>query len=71
MSDNEGKKEIDDKTICAICNILTDESLMLTCEHNLCLFCASINLKRQQRKGNFKYHVYNLIKFLFKIFFFF
>ena len=60
-SDNEGKKEIEEKTICAVCNVLVDESLMLTCEHNLCLLCASANLKREQKKGNFKYHV----KFIF------
>lgn len=57
MSDNEGKKDIDEKTVCANCNIMVEESLMLTCEHNLCLLCGSDNLKREQRKGNHKYHV--------------
>jgi len=57
MSDNEGKKEIEEKTICANCNISVDECLMLTCEHNLCLLCGSSNLRREQKKANHKYHV--------------
>lgn len=63
MSDNEGNKDIEDKTICAKCHILVEESLMLTCEHNLCLLCGSENLKREQKKGNYKYHVTKKIIF--------
>ena len=62
MSDHEGKKDIDEKTVCANCNIMVEESLMLTCEHNLCLLCGSENLKREQRKGNHKYHVILIIQ---------
>ena len=64
MSDNEGKKENDEKTICANCNNLIDECLMLTCDHNLCLLCGSSNLRREQAKGNHKHQV---IIFKFKI----
>lgn len=62
MSDNEneGKKEFDERTICAICNISVDECLMLTCEHNLCLPCGSSNLRREHNKSIHKYYV-NLI----------
>lgn len=69
MSDHEGKKEIDEKTVCANCNIMVEESLMLTCDHNLCLLCGSENLKREQRKSNHKYHVRLNHLFHFQIFF--
>ena len=57
MSDKEGKKDFEEKTICANCNISVDECLMLTCEHHLCLLCAADSLRREQKKGNNKYHV--------------
>lgn len=57
MSDNEEKRDYEEKTICANCNVSVEECLMLTCEHNLCLICGSRNLKREQNKGNHKYHV--------------
>ncbi len=57
MSDNEDRKEHEEKIVCANCNVLAEDSLMLTCEHNLCLLCGSDNLKREQRKGTHKYHV--------------
>ena len=37
---------------CAKCGQLPNDVLILTCDHNLCLKCASANLKAQNEKSN-------------------
>lgn len=54
---SEYGREYNDQINCAKCNILAEESLLLTCEHNLCLPCASQNLLREETKGIHKYQV--------------
>jgi hypothetical protein len=49
MSEFE-RKELEDKIFCAKCGSLVEESLLLACEHNLCLNCAARNLKREETK---------------------
>lgn len=56
MDFNKGN-EYDDKTICAKCGLVVEETLMLTCDHNLCLTCAAKNLSREENKGIHKYQV--------------
>jgi len=34
--------------VCAKCHDNPDDVLILTCEHNLCLVCASKNLNEQE-----------------------
>ena len=36
---------------CSKCNNKTEETLLLSCEHNLCIQCAAENLSRQESKG--------------------
>lgn len=45
---------------CAKCGQTPDDVLILTCDHNLCLPCASSNLKKEVAKGKNSYQV-NLI----------
>ena len=41
----------DEDVFCSNCNRKTDQTLVLSCVHNLCLFCAANNLKQQQAKN--------------------
>ena len=41
----------DEDIFCSSCNRKTDQTLVLSCVHNLCLPCAAKNLKRQQTKN--------------------
>ena len=36
---------------CSKCHNKTEETLLLSCEHNLCIPCAAENLSRQESKG--------------------
>ncbi len=51
------QNDYDDKTICAKCAQVVEETLMLTCDHNLCLLCAAKNLSREESKGIHKFQV--------------
>jgi len=42
----------DEAVACAECNELPNDVLILTCDHNLCLKCASENLKRENSKAH-------------------
>jgi len=46
----------DYETRCAKCFLQVDESLLLICEHNLCIPCAAKNLSREESSDN-KYQV--------------
>ena len=35
---------------CSKCHNKTEETLLLSCEHNLCIPCAAENLSRQESK---------------------
>lgn len=37
---------------CARCREFPNDVLILTCDHNLCLKCASFNLKRENMKNS-------------------
>lgn len=39
-----------DAVSCAKCGELPNDVLILTCDHNLCLKCASFNLLQQNKK---------------------
>ena len=41
----------DEDIYCSNCNRKTDQTLVLSCIHNLCLSCAAENLRRQQTKN--------------------
>lgn len=56
MSDYE-RKEIEEKIFCAKCGSLVEESLLLTCDHNLCLPCSAKNLSKEESKNIHKYKV--------------
>jgi len=43
-------------TRCAKCYLQVEESLLLICEHNLCLQCAAKNISREDNSEN-KYQV--------------
>lgn len=73
---NYDRKDLDDKIFCAKCSNLVEETLLLTCEHNLCLPCAAKNLMREENKNIHKYKVsliynannnYSTIRLLFVI----
>ena len=49
MSDSSLKEEA---VACAKCGELPNDVLILTCDHNLCLRCASLNLQRENRKAS-------------------
>ena len=49
MSDFE-RRELEEKIYCAKCGLLVEETLLLACEHNLCLNCAARNLQREENK---------------------
>ena len=36
---------------CAKCNNLTEEILLLSCDHNLCILCAAENISKQESRG--------------------
>ena len=42
----------EDAVACAKCGELPNDVLILTCDHNLCLRCASNNLKRENMKAS-------------------
>jgi hypothetical protein len=54
---NPQKQELDQKEFCeevvscAKCTKSPEEILILTCDHNLCLYCAARNLMREEGKG--------------------
>ena len=41
-----------DDIYCAKCNKSTEETLLLSCQHNLCIPCAAENLSRQNQNNN-------------------
>ena len=49
---NPSKDDAGDVVSCAACGQLPNDVLILTCDHNLCLKCASLNLQRENRKNN-------------------
>ena len=49
---NKYDDEVGDVVSCAACGQLPNDVLILTCDHNLCLRCASLNLQRENRKNN-------------------
>ena len=57
LNNNYNSNDYDDKTICAKCGLVVEETLMLTCDHNLCLSCAAKNLAREENKGTHKFQV--------------
>jgi len=58
MSENNfERKDIDDRIFCAKCGSLVEETLLLTCDHNLCLPCAAKNLTKEESKNVHKYKV--------------
>lgn len=50
-------KELETKEYCSKCGVLTEETLVLVCDHDLCLPCSSKNLIREESKGIHKYQV--------------
>lgn len=42
----------DEAVSCAKCGEFPNDVLILTCDHNLCLMCASMNLKRENMKAS-------------------
>ena len=48
MYDQEPKEEA---VSCAKCGEMPNDVLILTCDHNLCLRCASLNLQRENSKN--------------------
>ena len=44
MSDYSNRNDKEDSSYCSKCNLVSDEILMLTCDHNLCLQCAAKSL---------------------------
>jgi hypothetical protein len=54
MADYE-RKDLEEKIFCAKCNSLVEETLLLTCEHNLCLPCAARNLFKEEQKNIHKF----------------
>jgi hypothetical protein len=53
MSDSKYEEEVR----CAKCLNIAEDTLMLTCDHHLCLNCATANLLREEKKGLHKYKV--------------
>jgi hypothetical protein len=41
MSEYSNRDNKEDLSYCSKCNLMTDEILMLACEHNLCLPCSA------------------------------
>ena len=41
----------EDEIICSNCGARSDQSLMLSCDHNLCMNCAAENLVRNESPG--------------------
>jgi predicted nucleic-acid-binding Zn-ribbon protein len=46
--------EREEAVTCAKCGQLPNDVLILTCDHNLCLKCASLNLKRENLRASQK-----------------
>jgi DNA-directed RNA polymerase subunit RPC12/RpoP len=57
MENNFERKDLEDKIFCAKCGALVEETLLLSCEHNLCLPCAAKNLFKEDSKNIHKYKV--------------
>jgi hypothetical protein len=49
------RKDLEEKVFCAKCNSLVEETLLLTCEHNLCVPCAARNLYKEDQKNIHKF----------------
>jgi hypothetical protein len=59
MSEYSNRDNREDQSYCSKCNQLTDEILMLTCDHNLCLPCSAKTLFKdcdRVNKISSKYH---------------
>ena len=41
----------EDEICCSNCGVKCDQSLMLSCDHNLCMNCAAENLVRHESPG--------------------
>jgi len=41
---------------CAKCEQQTEDVLILTCDHNLCLQCSADNLRREENKDKYSFH---------------
>ena len=41
----------EDEIYCSNCRVKCDQSLMLSCDHNLCMNCAAKNLVRHENPG--------------------
>jgi hypothetical protein len=48
---------VGDEVLCAKCEDNPDDVLILTCEHNLCLSCASKNLHEQETRSKNSFSV--------------
>jgi uncharacterized protein involved in type VI secretion and phage assembly len=51
---------VGDEVLCAKCEDNPDDVLILTCEHNLCLSCASKNLHEQEMRSKNSFSVSKL-----------
>ena len=51
---------VGDEVLCAKCEDNPDDVLILTCEHNLCLSCASKNLHEQETRSKNSFSVSTL-----------
>ena len=61
MSEYSNRDNREDQSYCSKCNHITDEILMLTCDHNLCLPCSAKTLFKDcdrvpNLKMSSKYH---------------
>ena len=41
----------EDEILCSNCGVRCEQSLMLSCDHNLCMNCAAENLVRNENPG--------------------
>jgi hypothetical protein len=55
--ENEELSDEENNSTCAKCGTTPDDVLLLTCEHNLCLPCATKNLQREGSKSKNNLHV--------------
>ena len=44
MEEHQASRDDEEAVTCAKCDVLPNDVLILTCDHNLCLRCASLNL---------------------------
>ena len=59
MSEYSNRDNKEEPSFCSNCNQITDEILMLTCDHNLCLPCSAKTLFKDSMsnlKLSTKYH---------------